>query len=221
MADTTGRPSGRSWNPLARSPIAPADPVEVRDGWQVSSRSSISPLQLSDRCPLAKVAVRPAGGAAASRSDSARSTAITAALGVGFGQAVRRSDGVLVVGSGPGEWLLIGAPGTAASLAAGAPAGSQTVDLTHGRALVRLTGADAATVLSKVCAIDLRDRVTPNGAAFRSTVAKVVVDVVRDDVGGVRSYLLHCERSSGQYFFDALLDAGHEFGIDVAGLAPF
>jgi len=41
--------------------------------------------------------------------------------------------------------------------------------------------------------------------------------VVRDDVDGVRSYLLHCERSSGQYFFDALLDAGQEFGIDIGG----
>ncbi len=214
MADT----ATRSWNPLARSPIAPAEPVEVRDGWQVSARTSTAALQLSDRCPLAKVAVRPAGGAAASRRDSAESTALAAALGVGFGRALRRGDGVLVVGSGPGEWLLIGAPGMAASLAA-APTGSVTVDLTHGRALVRLTGADAAKALSKVCAIDLRDRVTPDGTAFRSTVAKVVTDVVRDDVEGVRSYLLHCERSSGQYFFDTLLNAGQEFGIDVAGFA--
>jgi len=29
-------------------------------------------------------------------------------------------------------------------------------------------------------------------------VAKVVTDVVRDDFDGTRSYLLHCERSSGQ-----------------------
>jgi glycine cleavage system aminomethyltransferase T len=48
-------------------------------------------------------------------------------------------------------------------------------------------------------------------------VAKLVTDVIRDDQAGARSYLLHCERSSGQYLFDALLDAGEEFGIDVAG----
>jgi len=215
VADT----ATRSWNPLARSPIAPADPVEVRDGWELSTRSSSAALQLSDRSPLAKVAVRPAGGAAASRSDSEPSRAIEAALGVGFGRAVRGVDGNLVVGSGPGEWLMIGPLGSAATLAARVPAGALSVDLTHGRALVRLTGEDAARLLSKVCAIDLRDRVTPNGAAFRSTVAKVVTDVVRDDVDGVRSYLLHCERSSGQYFFDALLDAGQEFGIAVAGFA--
>ena len=39
--------------------------------------------------------------------------------------------------------------------------------------------------------------------------------MVRDDEEGVRSYLLHCERSYGQYLFDALMDAGDEFGIGV------
>nr|MBA3490470.1 hypothetical protein [Rubrobacteraceae bacterium]MDQ3437616.1 hypothetical protein [Actinomycetota bacterium] len=67
------------------------------------------------------------------------------------------------------------------------------------------------------CAIDLADDVTPDGAAFRSSVAKLVTDVVRDDIGGERSYMLHCERSSGQYLFDALIDAGDEFGIEVDG----
>lgn len=45
--------------------------------------------------------------------------------------------------------------------------------------------------------------------------------MIRDDqqgtAGPVRSYLLHCERSCGQYLFDALLDAGAEFGIDIDG----
>ena len=54
-------------------------------------------------------------------------------------------------------------------------------------------------------------------SAFRSSVAKIVTDVVRDDVDGAPSYLLHCERSSGQYLFDVLVDAGDEFGLEVAG----
>ena len=45
--------------------------------------------------------------------------------------------------------------------------------------------------------------------------------MIRDDQespsGPVPSYLLHCERSYGQYLFDALLDAGAEFGIGVGG----
>jgi glycine cleavage system aminomethyltransferase T len=41
--------------------------------------------------------------------------------------------------------------------------------------------------------------------------------VIRDDTGGARSYLLHCERSVGQYLFDAIVRAGAEFGIGVDG----
>jgi sarcosine oxidase gamma subunit len=73
--------------------------------------------------------------------------------------------------------------------------------------------------LAKVCAVDLSDTVTPNGAAFRSSVSRITTDVVRDDDAGVRSYLLHCERSSGQYLAECLLDAGAEFDIDIDAFA--
>jgi heterotetrameric sarcosine oxidase gamma subunit len=94
------------------------------------------------------------------------------------------------------------------------------VDLTHGRALVRLRGAASPDLLTKVCAVDLTDGATPDGAAFRSSVASLVTDVVRDDTGPTRSYLLHCERSSGQFLADSLLDAGAEFGIGVDQFMP-
>lgn len=196
--------------PTARSPIAPAAPVQQQDGWEVSGRSSTAALQLADRSPLSKVLVRAEPGGA-----------VQDGLGVGFGRAVRRPDGVLVVGSGPGEWLLVGPPNQGRELAGSVPVQGaglvSTVDVTHGRALVRLTGEAAPAMLAKVCAIDLRDAATPDGRAFRSSVAKVVVDLVRDDQDGVRSYLLHVERSTGQYLFDSLLDAGQEFGIEQGG----
>ena len=40
---------------------------------------------------------------------------------------------------------------------------------------------------------------------------------MRDDTGGERSYLLHCERSAGQYLFGALVSAGESLGIGVDG----
>jgi glycine cleavage system aminomethyltransferase T len=58
---------------------------------------------------------------------------------------------------------------------------------------------------------------TPDGAAFRTSVASLATDVIRDDLGGTRSYLLHCERSSGQYLFDALRTAGAEFNVEING----
>jgi len=196
--------------PIARSPIAAAEPVVHAAGWEVSARRSESALRLTDCTPLTKVLLL-----------APHDSPLAHNLGVAFREA-RRDDDVLVVGSGPGEWTLLAPPGAAATVIdrwrpADGDGHVSVIDLTHGRALVRLTGTDAAPLLSKLCAIDLADAVTPNGSAFRSSVAKVAADVIRDDVGDDRSYLLHCERSSGQYFFDALLDAGQEFGIEVEG----
>lgn len=201
--------------PLARGPVAVA-PATVRDGWEVDARVATGALTLSDESPLAKVHVRaPFDGAS------------RAALGVGFGRTARGDLGtgaVLVVGSGPGEWLVLGAPNTAGALRAavadrlaGTGEFTTVLDLTHGRALLRLTGREAATVLAGLCAIDLGDGVTPDGTALRTSVAAVVTDVVRDDQAGVPSYLLHVERSSGRYLADALLDAGRPAGLEMTG----
>ena len=82
---------------------------------------------------------------------------------------------------------------------------------------MRLTGPAAAGVLATVCGIDLSDRFTPDGTAFRSAMAAVATDVICDDVAGLPSYLMHCERSSGRYLFDAVVSVGHDFGIEIDG----
>jgi heterotetrameric sarcosine oxidase gamma subunit len=194
---------------VARSPIAPAAPEAVVAGWVVSGRRSSAELTVTDLTPLTKVAVRAApGGPMAEALVAPRRT-------------------VLVTSVTPGEWLVLAEPGErAAVLAWLEPVARRSeqlatvVDLTHGRALLRLTGRFATGVLAKECAVDLGDRGCPDGRALRTAVAALAVDVVRDDRARVPSYLLHCERSSGQYLFDVLLDAGSEFGIDVDGFRP-
>ncbi|MDQ3619763.1 MAG: hypothetical protein M3391_06480 [Actinomycetota bacterium] len=168
---------------------------------------------MTDASPLTKTLVRaPADGNVAGLLD------------VPLGHAARNGNGVLVSTSAPGEWWLIGPPQADASVAIEVESVEQELmsilDLTHERAAVRLTGAAAPRLLEKVCAINLCEQITPNGAAFRSSVARVVTDIVRDDSNGERSYLLHFERSYGQYLFDALLDAGREFNVDVDGFMP-
>jgi len=192
-------------------------------GWEVtgSEEAGSGPI-LTDLTPLAKVLVR-------ARPDGA----MARTLAVPFGRAARDDAGALVTGSGPGEWLILGPVGQGRLLCqrleetAGRVAAEglvSVVDLTHGRALVRMTGKPAADVLAKLCSIDLADVSTPNGAAFRSSVARLITDVVRDDQesasGPVPSYLLHCDRSFGQYLVDSLLDAGVEFGIGIGCFHP-
>jgi len=205
--------------PVSRSPIAPAPPVRVEAGWEVSGCRSDAALTITDCTPLAKVHLRaPWNGAMAK------------ALGVPFGRAGRDpEDGRwLVVGSGPGEWFVLAPPGVAAAAAAAGWLATMAadsapeefvsvVDLTHGRALVRITGRDAADLLARLCGADLHDDMAPDGAALRSAVAGVATALVRAARAGVPSYLLHCERSSGQYLFGALVSAGESLGVGVDG----
>ena len=183
----------------------------------------------TERTALAPAGVLPAGGSAGGPLVADAGTrakvlvraphdgAVAAALGTRFGRAARDGEGALVAGSGPGEWLVLGPGDTRTALLARLEELARrpgefasVVDLTHGRALLRLRGARAAELLATVCAVDLADDAVPDGAALRTSVAGVVTDLVRDDVDGLPGYLLHCERSSGRYLLDALLDAGAE-----------
>jgi heterotetrameric sarcosine oxidase gamma subunit len=193
--------------------------VRVEAGWEVSGARSDAALTITDCTPLAKVHLRaPWNGAMAK------------ALGVPFGRCGREDaspdGGWLVVGSGPGEWLILAPPAAAAAVgswvetvaADSAPEEFiSVVDLTHGRALMRITGPDAAELMARLCGADLHDDMAPDGAALRAPVAGVATDIIRDDRAGVPSYLLHCERSSGQYLFGALVSAGESLGIGVDG----
>lgn len=196
---------------LARSSVRPEAPLAVHGGWEVSSAASSAALRLSDLTPLTKVLVR---------------TPVTSPMGLSlgctFGRSVRNAAGHLVAGTGPDEWLVIAPASSAETVLAGLEGSDQAelatvLDVTHAGVVFRITGSEASRVLEKLSAIDLSDAVTPDGAVFRSSVARVTTDVIRDDVAGVRSYLLHGDRASGQYQFDALLDAGAEFDIAVEG----
>lgn len=210
-------------SPLARSPIPIAEPAGVAHGWQISARRSRAGLRLADHTASAKVAVRAEpGGVAAER------------IGVRVGRAIRtgvepappdlRARSALICRFGPGEWLAMATLEQRASLwghlraaTTGVDELVSLIDVTHGRVVLRLTGAQAAAALSKICGIDLQNDVTPDGTALRTSVAALVTDIVRDDVDGQCSYLLGCEWSSGQYLQNAVASAGAEFGIEDDG----
>lgn len=88
------------------------------------------------------------------------------------------------------------------------------VDLTHVRAMFRLTGDRAGTLINRVCGLDLTDGMFPNGAAARTLFAGVATEIVREDADGVPSYLIVPSRSFSTYIRDVMIDAGKEFGIE-------
>ncbi len=109
----------------------------------------------------------------------------------------------LVWSVSPDEWTVLGSR----------PGENDVVDVTHVRAMFRLTGVNASRILAKICALDLGDDIFPEEAAARTLVAGVATELVRDDQDGVRSYLILPSRSFGLYMYDVILDAGGEFGL--------
>ena len=170
--------------------------------------------------------------------------AVSGLLGVSFGSSRATEDGALLLGSRPGEWIILGVARAVAEVVDGidgldVPTRNRaaklaqvaevvdgidgldssefvtTLDWTHGRALFRVTGSDAPRMLEKVCSLDWSDPMTPDGAVVSASVAKVTCDIARNDFDAEPSYLIFCDRSFGQYLFDALIDAGNEFGLVV------
>jgi heterotetrameric sarcosine oxidase gamma subunit len=79
--------------------------------------------------------------------------------------------------------------------------------------MLRLTGPDAASLINRLCALDLDDAMFPNGAAARTLFAGVATEIVRDDQDGKTSYLLLPSSSFKTYVLDVIHDAGAEFGL--------
>ena len=167
-------------------------------------------LTLSDESRTTKTLIRAGAGTPARGS-----------LAVAYGSSSSVA-GLITAGTRPDEWLLIGDTDAVNDRVAGLDTTGHVslVDWTHGRAMFRLSGTPAALALSKVCSMDFSEAMTPNGAVVSASVAKAGCDIIRQDNVGANgeeqpSYLLLCDRSFGQYLFDALIDTCDEFGVNV------
>lgn len=88
-------------------------------------------------------------------------------------------------------------------------------DLTHGLAVLRLQGAQAAELLGKICGLDFHETVFPDGRVAQTSAAKIKTLIARCDEGNMPTYFLHVDRPLGQYFWEVVCDAGQEFGLSL------
>ena len=70
-----------------------------------------------------------------------------------------------------------------------------------------LTGVHAASMLAKVCAVDLRPQAFAAGAIAQTNVARLNAIVIHGDIGPVPAFDLLADSASAVYLWDALLDA--------------
>jgi heterotetrameric sarcosine oxidase gamma subunit len=170
-----------------------------------------------------------AGAAALVIQGSSIEHALTAAFGlacpVAPGQVVD-SGNTLIICSTPSEFYTLGITSQAELPQATAlderfkvaDNFAYATDITHGKAVVKLSGVAAAGTLRKICGLDFDDASFSNLQAKHTSAAKIRTLIVRRDEAESTTYYLVVDRPMGQYFWDTLLDAGHEFGIVVKNL---
>ncbi len=89
-------------------------------------------------------------------------------------------------------------------------------DETH--AWLAVTGAHAAAMFAKLCAVDLRAPAFPQGRVAQTSIARLNGVVVRDDRGQDPFFHLLADCAAAEYLWDCLLDAMAEFDGRPVGL---
>jgi sarcosine oxidase subunit gamma len=124
--------------------------------------------------------------------------------------------------TGPGAWLVVSGDDETEALHDGfraiACAASVAVsDLSHGRAVVRISGPAARDVLAKGCSIDLHGRRFLVGDCAQTSLAgiAILIHAVADDP----AFDLYLPRGFAASAWAWLLDAGAEFGCRVEAAA--
>jgi sarcosine oxidase subunit gamma len=116
---------------------------------------------------------------------------------------------------GPAEWLLSGIIDTAA-IGSLEVAGAQLTDVSHGRAVVRVSGCAARDLLAKGCSLDLHPRSFQEGRCAQTNVAKIniLLHYIEESI-----FDIYVGRSYALYFWEWLTISASEFGYEVA--APY
>lgn len=92
------------------------------------------------------------------------------------------------------------------------------VDQTSGLAGVRITGPNSQGLLCKLSELDTSNEAFPNLNCAQARFAEIHGTLIRTDLGPLPSYDLLFPREFGEYGWDAIFEAGEEFGVAPVGL---
>ena len=93
-------------------------------------------------------------------------------------------------------------------------------DLTQGLSAVNLAGPRAREIMAKVTDLDCSNEAFKYLDGKRAPIAGVPCLILRIGFVGELGYEIHCPSAHGEHLWDALLQAGEEFGIRPFGLEP-
>ena len=192
---------------------------------QIARTSAFSRLAAPDNAAGAAIAIAECRARAllivAGRPTAALASAVRATLGA---ELPREPGTVPAAGhgatlwTGPDEWLHVAPDGDGAALEiellrALAPLGGTVVDVSHGRAILRVSGAPVRELLAKFCPIDLAPSAFPAGRCAQTLFGKI--NVLLHALAERDTLDLYVSRSYADAFADALLAGAHEYGARV------
>lgn len=125
---------------------------------------------------------------------------------------------LVVIWTAPNEWLVVTEPGAEGVLEDALNRSLEGVhhavtDTSDHSTVIRLSGADARTVMAKGCALDLHIRAFKPGDAAQSHLAQALVTFWQVDETPI--YDIVVRASFAAYLWAWLVDAGLEFGVRV------
>lgn len=183
--------------PMERNHIAVGATIEEVDGWRVAGYESTGgPAWLADVSPLGKIDVR---------GTKERIDEVTANAQLGVAS---RHDGVWTLRLTENRAVVVCANGRVQSLRE--RIGYGATDMTCAWAGVVLGGPDFRQVFMRSSSLDVREASFPPGSCMVGSVMRVGTIVL--NMGGDR-LALFVGWEFGEYFWEALLDAGVNFGI--------
>ena len=94
---------------------------------------------------------------------------------------------------------------------------AHALDRTSGLAGLRLTGPKSGRMLGKLSEFDCSPASFADLSCAQTKCAGIRCTLVRSDLGRLPSYDLYCPREFGEYVWDAVLEAGEEYGAAAAG----
>ncbi len=110
------------------------------------------------------------------------------------------------------------APHVAESLTQDADQCVHTVEITSALAGVKIAGPLTYRLLGAVTEIDMSLDGFSNMTCAQAPVAEVHGTLLRNDMDGLLSFELYFGREYGEYMWDALMEAGEEYGVVPFGI---
>ena len=95
---------------------------------------------------------------------------------------------------------------------------AHVVDITSVLCSIRITGANAQQLLSRVTDLHLQVEAFRDMSCVQGRVADVQSVVIRHDIGGLQSYELYFGRDYGQYMWETLTESGHDLNVVPYGV---